>query len=275
MSTVTTSRIGDAEVSVLTDGATVFGAEMFPGTAPEHLDSLLQTAQQSEIKTNFNANLIRTGGRVVLVDAGAGALFGPACGHLPEALAELSVTPDQIDTFYATHLHPDHIAGALNAGGGAAFPKAELVVNKADAAFWQGDIPGAPQMILDWQKLAQAVLAAYGDRLRLIEGEAEIVPGLHALPLPGHTPGHAGYRLASGGHQLVHVGDIVHAPHVQIADPEVAIVFDIDPDQARAARKRLLDQLAGDGALITGGHLLAPAFYRVERNGSGYRLADG
>jgi len=275
MSTATTTRIGDADVSVLTDGASAFGAEMFPGTDAAHIDSLLKDAQEAEIRTNFNANLIRIGGRVVLVDAGAGALFGPACGHLPEALAELSVTPDQIDTFYATHLHPDHIAGALNAEGGAAFPQAELVVMKADAEFWQGDIPGAPQMILDWQNLAKAVLAAYGDRLRLIEGEAEIVPGLHALPLPGHTPGHAGYRLSSGGQQLVHVGDIVHAPHVQIADPEVAVVFDIDAAQARAARKRLLDQLAGDGALITGGHLLAPAFYRVERQGRGYRLAAG
>jgi glyoxylase-like metal-dependent hydrolase (beta-lactamase superfamily II) len=275
MSTVTTSTIGQAEVSILTDGASVFGPEMFPGTDPAHVEELLKAAQETEVRTNFNANLIRTAGRVILVDAGAGALFGPACGHLAEGLAELGITADQIDTFYATHLHPDHIAGALAADGSAVFEKAELVVQRADAEFWQRDIPGAPEMVQNWQKLAQAVLAAYGDRLRLIDGEGEIAPGLTSLPLPGHTPGHAGYRLASGGAQLVHVGDIVHAPHVQIADPEVGIVFDIDADQARATRKRVLDMLATEGALVTGGHLLAPALKHIQRDGRGYRLSDG
>ncbi len=272
MSTATTMKIGKAEVSVLTDGASVFGAEMFPATEPAHIDGLLKAARESEVRTNFNANLIRTGDRVVLVDAGAGALFGPACGHVPEGLAGLGITRDQVDTFYVTHLHPDHIGGAMTADGQAMFPNAELVVQRADADFWSGEIPGAPEMILNWQKLAQGLLAAYGDRLRLIEGEAEIVPGMHSLPLPGHTPGHAGYRLTSGEEQLIHVGDIVHAPHVQISDPEVAVVFDIDAEQARVSRKRLLDQLATEGSLITGGHLLAPAFNRVTRDGRGYRL---
>ncbi|WP_370206672.1 MBL fold metallo-hydrolase [Pararhodobacter marinus] len=275
MGNTTTLTLGEAQISVLTDGASTFGPEMFPGTEAAHIDDVLKAGRETEIRTNFNANLIRTGGKVVLVDAGAGSLFGPACGHLPEALAERGVTPQQIDILYATHLHPDHVAGAVTKDGKAVFANAELVVQEADADFWRNEIPGAPQMLLDWQALARTVLRAYGDRLRLIEGESEIAPGLHALPLPGHTPGHAGYRLSSGGQQLVHVGDIVHAPHVQIPDPEIAIVFDIDPDTARAARKRLLDQLAGDGALITGGHLLAPAFYRVERNGRGYRLAKG
>lgn len=275
MSNFPATRIGTAEVTILPDGTSTFDAALFPGTDPATIAALLDEARETAIRTAFNTSLIRTGDRLVLVDAGAGTLFGPACGQLPAALADLGVSAAQIDTLYATHLHPDHVAGALAADGSAAFPNAELVVQKAEADFWQGEIPGAPQMILDWQRLARAVLAAYGDRLRLIEGEAAIAPGLHALPLPGHTPGHAGYRLTSGAESLVHVGDIVHAPFVQIADPEIAVAFDIDPDQARATRKRLLDQLASDGALITGGHLLAPALRRVERGPRGYRLSDG
>jgi glyoxylase-like metal-dependent hydrolase (beta-lactamase superfamily II) len=272
MSTVTTTNIGDAEVSILTDGASVFGAEMFPGTDLAHVQALLDAARETEVRTNFNASLIRTGGKVVLVDSGAGALFGPACGHMPEGLAKLGVAPAEIDIFYATHLHPDHVGGALTADGAAAFPNAELVVQRADADFWQGDIPGASEMMAFWQNLARSVLAAYGDRLRLIEGEGDIASGLTSVPLFGHTPGHAGFRLASGGAELIHVGDIVHAPHVQIPDPEVSIAFDLDADTARAARKRLLDQLATDGALVTGGHFLAPAFGRIARHGTGYRL---
>lgn len=267
-----TRKVGDVEVSVLTDGASVFGAEMFPGTQPAHVEDILKQAGESEVRTNFNANLVRSGGRTVLVDAGAGQLFGPACGHLQEALAECAVKPQDVDTFYATHLHPDHIGGAVTDDGKAVFPNAELVVQKADMDFWQNDIPGAPDMVLDWQKLARKVIAAYGDRLHIIEGEAEIAPGLTAMPLPGHTPGHAGYRISSGGDQLIHVGDIVHAPFVQIPDPEIAIVFDIDPDRARRARRALLDELATDQSLFTGGHLLAPAWLRVKRDGNGFRL---
>lgn len=265
-------RLGEAEVVVLTDGASSFGAEMFPGADPDHVAALLTEAGESEIRTNFNATLIRQGGRVVLADAGPRDLFGPACGHLPEALAEAGVDPEEVDTFFATHLHPDHVAGALTPGGAAVFPNAELVVQAEERAFWEGEIPGAPEMILDWQRLARALLAAYGDRLRIIAGEAEIAPGVTALPLPGHTPGHSGFRVASGAASLVHVGDIMHAPVVQAADPGIGIVFDVDPAAARAARERMLDRMAAEGALVTGGHLLAPALQRVERHGSGYRM---
>lgn len=71
---------------------------------------------------------------------------------------------------------------------------------------------------------------------------------------------------------LIHGGDIIHAPALQAADPEIAIVFDMDSDTARATRKRLLDELATDGALFTGGHYLRPAFHVAVRQGSGYRL---
>jgi glyoxylase-like metal-dependent hydrolase (beta-lactamase superfamily II) len=264
--------LGDIEITVLTDGASVFGPEMFPDSNAAHTQAVVENAGETAIRTNFNANLIRNGGRTVLVDSGAGSLMGPKCGHLPEALAEAGASPSDIDIFYATHLHPDHVGGALDAKGKPAFPNARLLVQRAEADFWRGAIPQASETVLGWQKLTQAVLSAYADQLELLDGEAEIAPGMTSLPLPGHTPGHAGYRLSSGNEQLLHVGDIVHAPFVQVSDPEIAIIFDQDRDIARATRKRLLDELATDGLPITGGHLLAPAFARVERKGSGYRL---
>ncbi|GGL76307.1 MBL fold metallo-hydrolase [Wenxinia marina] len=267
-----THRVGDIELSVLTDGASEFGAELFPSTDPAHVDALLKAHGETAVRTNFNAVLARTGGRTVLIDAGPRDLFGPACGHLHDGLAEVGVTPEEVDTIFFTHLHPDHIAGTITAEGRPVFPNAELVVTEGDRAFWSNGIPNAPETLQQWQQLAQAVLAAYGDRLRVIEGEAEIAPGVTALPLPGHTPGHSGYRVSSGGGELVHVGDIVHAPHLQLQDPEIAVAFDIDADTARATRKRLLDQLAADGALVTGGHLLRPAIGRVVREGQGYGL---
>ncbi|ATX65100.1 MBL fold metallo-hydrolase [Roseinatronobacter bogoriensis] len=272
-----TRTIGEAEVSIITDGAVTFTPDLFPGTQPETIAELLSDAGAAEIETNFNAVLIRHSGRVILADAGPRDLFGPSCGFLAEGLAELSVAPDQVDTLVATHLHPDHVAGMITPDGAAVFSNATLYVTDADRAFWSDDtnFNGALSGVADWAKLAQSVLAAYGDRLETLNDGHEAVAGLSGMALPGHTPGHFGWRLDSGGESLLHVGDIVHAPALQVANPEIAISFDIDMDQARDTRKRLLDQLASDGTLFTGGHFLQPAFNRVQRAAGGYRLEPG
>lgn len=274
MARTVTTTLGTAQVSIITDGAVTFTPDLFPETSESHIDALRGDAP---IETNFNAVLIRNGGRVILADAGPRDLFGPTCGFLPEGLAELGVKPEEVDTLLATHLHPDHVAGMITADGQAVFPNATLHVAQADRAFWSEDanFTGALSGIADWAKLAQAVLAAYGDRLEILSEGQEAAPGLSGFALPGHTPGHFGWRLDSDGASLIHVGDIVHAPALQIPDPEVGISFDIDMATARATRKRLLDQLASDGTLFTGGHFLQPAFNRVTRKGAGYALEPG
>jgi len=274
MSRTVTRKIGSAEVTILTDGALAFPPDYFPKTDGGHIHELLEQAGTSDIDTNFNAVLIRNGGTLTLIDAGPRDLFGPSAGFLPEALQEAGVTPAQINLLFATHLHPDHIAGMITPGGSAVFPQAELCITRGEHDFWGDEArtnsAGAP--VSDWGGLARTVLAAYVDRLRIIPGNGEIAPGLTSVALPGHTPGHSGWRLSEGGAQLIHVGDIVHAPALQVPDPEIGIVFDIDMDTARETRKRLLDELATDGALFTGGHFLHPAFHAVERAGGGYRL---
>lgn len=280
MSTLTpntvTRAIGSAQVSILTDGATAFTPDLFPGTDEARIGALLNAAGAGAIETNFNATVIRDQGRVILLDAGPRDLFGPACGNLRAGLRELGLPPERVDTLFATHLHPDHVAGMVTPEGEAVFPNATLLVTEADHDFWSDEsrFSGALSGIADWAALARSVLDAYADRLDIVSGTAEIAPGLSVMPLPGHTPGHAGWRLDAGDTQLIHMGDIVHAPALQMADPEIAIAFDIDVDTARATRKRLLDELATDGALVTGGHLLRPAFNRIERADGGYRLAD-
>ncbi|TQM91924.1 MBL fold metallo-hydrolase [Roseinatronobacter monicus] len=272
-----TQTIGDAKVSIITDGAVTFTPDLFPGTAPETITDLLTQAGAAEIETNFNAVLIRHSGRVILADAGPRDLFGPSCGFLSEGLTELGVAPDQVDTLVATHLHPDHVAGMITPEGDAVFANATLFVTDADRAFWSEDtnFQGALSGVADWAKLAQSVLAAYGDRLQTLSEGKEAAPGLWGMGLPGHTPGHFGWRLDSGGQSLVHVGDIVHAPALQVPNPDIGINFDIDMDQARETRKRLLDQLASEGALFTGGHFLHPAFNKVTRAATGYSLEPG
>ena len=60
------------------------------------------------------------------------------------------------------------------------------------------------------------VLRAYREQFRPSRG-GEVAPGVTLLPLPGHTPGHSGYRLDSAGETLIVWGDTVHVP--EIRDP--------------------------------------------------------
>lgn len=274
MALSTTRSIGDAKVSVLTDGAIAFPPDLFPGTNPARIQALLDAGGAAEIATNFNAVLIRSGGRTILADAGPRDLFGPACGNLPAALTDAGAAPGDVDLLVMTHLHPDHIAGAITPQGAAVFPNAELALTEAERAFWSDPARTNPvsESVAQWGGLARAVLAAYADRLRIVAPGGQIAPGLTHVPLPGHTPGHGGWRLDSGGASLVHAGDIVHAPALQVADPRIGIVFDMDADAARAHRIRVLDMVCTDGLTLTGGHFLNPAFHRLDRQGVGYRL---
>ena len=277
MQRTVTRKIGAAEISIITDGATESSADMFPGTERSHIDEVLKSAGGAALETNFNALVIRSGGKLILADAGPRDLFGEACGHLHEGLAELGLRPDDFDMLIATHLHPDHIAGMITPEGAPVFPKATLHISEADRAFWTEatNFAGALSGIADWGKLAESVLEAFSDRLHILPEGGEVAPGLTTIALAGHTPGHVGWRLDSGGQSLIHVGDIVHVPALQITDPEIGISFDIDMDAARETRKALLDQIASDGTLFTGGHMLNPAFNKLERHGKGYRLHPG
>jgi len=270
----TSRQVGEFTATVLTDGATAFPPAYFPNAAEAEIADILAAAGEAEIRTNFNAVLIRRGAGAVMIDAGPRDLFGPAGGNMPAGLAETGTAPDAVQTLFLTHLHPDHAAGAVTTDGAAFFPAAELVMTEAEHRYWTEDanFAAADDTANGWRALAMQVLAAYEGRLRLIAPEGEIAPGLRAIALPGHTPGHSGWRLSSGDAQLVHVGDIIHAPVLQSANPEISVVFDLDAAQARAARKRLLAELAADGVPFTGGHLLAPAIVRARKGASGYVL---
>ena len=104
---------------------------------------------------------------------------------------------------------------------------------------------------------ARAAVAPYAKRTRLI-GAGMVMPGIEAIALPGHTPGHTGYRITSGEAQLLIWGDIVHMAALQFANPNIAIAFDVDQDQAVATRRRVLDMVSADRLLVAGAHLDFP-----------------
>jgi glyoxylase-like metal-dependent hydrolase (beta-lactamase superfamily II) len=120
--------------------------------------------------------------------------------------------------------------------------------------------------------VAKGVLTAYKDRLELTTVEKEIISEISLVDIPGHTPGHAGFRVDSGHESLLHLGDIMHLQNLQLINPNVLTIFDIDYETALTSRKRILDMVSADDNLCTSGHWLTPKFGHIERHGSGYAM---
>lgn len=269
MSRIQSTTVGDIEVIALTDGQTEFGKEIFPAADPDRIDEVLKAQGKDAIETNFNAFIVKAGNDTVLVDAGPRDLFGETCGFLPKAMEEAGIASDDITHLYITHLHPDHIAGTITQDGQPVFTKATMYVGEQDHAFWSKE-SFSDETMQQWQGLAKAVLGAYAGNTEQYSGESEIVKGMWSQHLAGHTPGHYGFRIDGGGSGFVHVGDIAHAQHLQFADPTIGTAFDVDPQTAEATRKSVLDMVATDGLLFSGGHMLKPKFGHLSRAGSGY-----
>jgi glyoxylase-like metal-dependent hydrolase (beta-lactamase superfamily II) len=173
-----------------------------------------------------------------------------------------------------THLHPDHAAGLVDPGGEPVFPRAELHVHADELAYWQDDTAWsrATEPNRSYFLAARAQLGAYRDRLHALR-PGEVFPGVTWLPLPGHSPGHTAYRLASGDASLMIWGDVVTIQEVQIPRPDTGFFFDLDPVTAAATRHRVLDMAATDRLLVGGMHVHFPGFGRVVRDGTSFRLA--
>jgi len=270
-------QIGDLTLTAILDGSFSLDQSLIINITPEETAAALESAfldPGAPIGLGITAHLVQGGGRTMLIDAGAADLFGPTAGRLVSSLAALGVAPGDVDTVLLTHMHPDHIGGMV-AADAAAFPNAEVRVHETDLAFWTDEAiaSGAPADAQPYFARARRTADLYGDRLAPFAGEAEVAPGVTALPLPGHTPGHAGFRLASGDAQILVAGDAVGLAAVQFGHPGAGLVFDTDPALAASTRTALLDMTATDRMLFTATHLPFPTLGHVVRSGDAYAWA--
>lgn len=269
-----TRRIGDFVVTALSDGTMSASLDWLSGIETAEATVIQHSARIAEPgNIHINGYLIQGRGRTLLVDAGAGGLNNVG-GQLIDNLGAAGISPDDVDTVLLTHGHPDHIGGLLDAEGLPVFKQAELHLHPLEAQYWQDDerFKVANERGKRNFNLARRTLDAYARQLRLLD-EGAITEGILPVWLPGHTPGHTGFRITSGEQCLLIWGDIVHFPHIQSARPDVSIVFDCDPLQAEETRKKILAQAASEKLLVAGMHLDRSGFANVLKAGQGYRIA--
>ncbi|MCU6497388.1 MBL fold metallo-hydrolase [Rugamonas sp. A1-17] len=266
--------LGDFEVTAISDGTVDLPMNKLLQQPQAKTDQELARAYlASPLETSVTGYLVNTGTKLVLIDTGAGNLFGPTLGKLLANLKASGYQPEQVDEVLITHMHPDHVGG-LAANGQAAFPNATVRADRHDADYWlsQANMDKAPADSKGFFQGAMASVGPYAasQHLKPFDGTTEITPGIRAVASYGHTPGHISYLVESKGKKLLLVGDLIHAGAVQFDHPEVTIGFDSDPKAAASARQQAFTAAAKDGTLIGAAHLPFPGLGHLRSNGKAY-----
>ncbi len=268
-------RIGDIVVTAISDGYLDAPLTVAYGVPKEEAEKILTDACLPPVpRISVNCFAVYSAERLALIETGSGNTMGPTLGFMPQNLQAAGIDIADIDTVLLTHVHPDHSNGLTDDAGVARFPTAELVVNGDEVDHWHNDAAMAKandRQRVRYFQAARVQLAPYHNRIRRIT-KGEVFPGVTAIPIPGHTPGHTAYLIASGAESLFIWGDTVHIPEIQVARPEVTMEFDSDPHKAAETRLRIFDMAATDRLLIAGMHTHFPGFAHLVRAGNGYRL---
>ena len=279
--------VGGLEVTALNDGVVPFRTHDVLPTATDRQisDFLRDNGLKEPVGMSYNAFLINTGAKLILVDTGSGGKLDDdpvfhGTGRLMANLRAAGYRPEQVDEIYITHRGQDHLGG-LSIAGAAAFrnavvraPRAEFEV-VVDPAKAQALIARShdPAWVKAWISFARHAFAPYiaSCRLQLFDGDATFPSGVRALATPGHTPGHTSYIIESRGERLILLGDLVLSP-MQFARPDLGSSFDSRPTVAAAQRANILRAASIAHAWVAGGHLPFPGIGHVLSEAGGFRF---
>jgi glyoxylase-like metal-dependent hydrolase (beta-lactamase superfamily II) len=226
------------------------------------------------LPTPFTPLVVNTGSRLVLIDTGTGGQFPGPSGSFLANLAAAGIDPKAIDTILISHFHADHINGIRDKDGGMVFPNAEIHVPAAEWAYWMDDAnmmkvrESARPAWLNVRRIFRDIAG----KVHRFEAGRELVPGITALPTPGHTPGHTSYVVAAGSESMLVLGDVTNNPYLFLRNPDWQGTFDVDGPLAVETRRKVFDRAAADRMLLQGYHFPFPAVGYVNRTAGGYDL---
>jgi glyoxylase-like metal-dependent hydrolase (beta-lactamase superfamily II) len=272
-------KVGDIEVTSLIDGGVEppVAEGWIRNATAEQIKEALRAGGHSDarIPVPFTAMAAKIGGRLVLFDTGAGGfpVYGPKSGQLSQSMIAAGLDPKDVKTIVITHLHGDHIYGLMDKNTGAQiYPNAEIIVPEAELKWWTQPGVDAMQLGRTREGLAQRIreTLATWKNLRSVASDAEVIPGVRAVPTPGHSPAHTAYVLSSKDKQLFVTADVSLLPALFARNPEWQVNLDQDPAMAAETRKKIFERAIADKAMITGTHWMLPNIGALAKDGSGY-----
>ena len=244
---VTQTTLGDLRLTTVSDGSfRVDGGAMF-GVVPRPLwEKKAPPDDRGRILLALRALLVEAEWGRMLIDCGAGGkldakwsdIFGlERTRCLDHTLEEAGVAPEAIDVVVPTHLHFDHMGGAVSRtprGLVPHFPNARYVIRRGewDAALAEHPRSRGSYFADDFLPLEQA------GRVDFFDDDREIKPGVRVVRACGHTAHHQVVYLESGGKTAVCAADVV-ATQAHIQDNWIA-ALDLFPMESFAFKQRFL-----------------------------------
>jgi len=190
------------------------------GVVPKIIWSKLVVADDDNlIKMQTNLFVVTAYRKNILLDTGFGDCLTDKekkiyattdDSGIDKGLADIELTPDDIDIVFLTHLHTDHAGGAIKEEAGKFVPRfnnAKYIVQKQE---WDEAMnPNERTVAVYIPRRLKALEEA--DQLQLIDGDAELLPGIKAIKTGGHTPGHQAFE-AESEKRLAEIRKIIEEP---------------------------------------------------------------
>lgn len=267
------------------DGGAMFGIipravwlKWFPTSGPGAVD------ENHRIPLQSNCLLLESHGaagkQIVVIEVGIGdkflakerALYRQEDRAVHDALNEVGCDPKDVSHVICTHLHFDHAGGLTrrrdaNAGPDDApvlvFPNAKVVSQKRE---WDDALANKSTMHKTY--LRNHLTPEIAERMVLVEGEREVLPGITVWPIPGHTWGQQGVRFTdTHGRTVVYVPDVM--PTALHAKPTTNMAYDVESYTSMQQRITLLERASDEGWTLVLDHEHGHPVFTVKRDGKG------
>lgn len=253
--------LGDMDVRFVSGGGfRLDGGAMF-GVVPKPLwEKKAPADERNRIRLNANSLLVRFGGKTILIETGNGTKWNDKLRDiyaiepgdpLVSSLEAGGVEPRDVDLVINTHLHFDHAGGGTRMENGRpvpAFPNAEYFVQLAEVehALHPTERDRAsyfPENVLPITETKQ---------WRMLEGNAEILPGISVERIPGHNADIQAVKLTGGGQTVVFVADLMPTRH-HVSLPWI-MAYDLYPMQTLETKRKWLRDIVVHRWIVVFGH---------------------
>ena len=238
------------------------------GVVPKPIWSALAEPDKSNrIALQTNCLLLDDGSQKVLIETGFGekwsdkerAIYDLERRTVIDALGEVGCEPEQINFVIVTHLHFDHAGGltVLDSSGEAipAFPNAKIITQQAE---WDDAQANKSTMTRTYLRTHLDPIA---DRVQLVDGEKELLPGIVVWPMVGHTWGQQAVRFDDGNGIVCFPGDVM--PTANHVGPSFNMGYDMLPYQNMLSKQALLERARNESWRIVIDHEPGDAVRRV------------
>ncbi|MGB7281451.1 MAG: MBL fold metallo-hydrolase [Candidatus Acidiferrum sp.] len=231
------------------------------GIVPKTLwEKKMAADERNRIPLAANSLLVRAGGKNILVETGNGTkwdaklrnIYGFSGGDpYGDALAKAGVKVEEIDLVINTHLHFDHAGGNTRLVDGRlapAFPNAKYVVQREELehAMRPTERDRASYYAHDFVPITDA------GKWELVDGDAEILPGISVVSMPGHNLSVQGVQIRGGGKTLMLVADLIPTRH-HLPLPWI-IAYDLYPLTTLETKRKWIGEIVRNEWIVAFGH---------------------